>query len=79
VSLSTLAVLVCWLAILLTLLGLAPLVLALAGAVVGHIAQGRTTQATAERRLALVGIILGYLGVIASVGVMIFAATHGAR
>jgi len=76
-TLSGLALLICWLSVLLTALGLIPLGLAVAGVVTGYIAQRRTVRATAERRLAVLAVTLGYLGAIASVGFVLFVATHG--
>ncbi len=78
VTLSTIALLICWLAVLVAPLGLVPLGLAIAGVIAGHIAQRRTAPATGERRLALTGVTLGYVGAIASVAFLVFAATHGA-
>lgn len=77
ISLSMLAALICWLSILLATLGLFPLALAVAGVICGSIAQRRTLRRSSERRLAVTGITLGYLGAIASLGLLVFVVTHG--
>ena len=77
VTLSVVAVLICWLAVLAPPLGLFPVALAVAGVIVGHVARRRMSRGGAERRLALTGVTLGYLGAIASVGFLLFVVSHG--